>query len=101
MAAADLAGQGNRTRPVLWAGSRALGRSQAALGRGEEAVAALTRALAIEPEDALGVRIDLARLEAIPPESAISDGYVRALFDDYASGFDRHLVKSSPTGDRS
>ena len=53
----------------------------------------MTRALAIEPDDALGVRIDLARLEAIPPESAISDGYVRALFDDYASGFDRHLVK--------
>jgi len=42
----------------------------------------------------LGVRIDLARLGATPPEGAIGAGYVRALFDGYARGFDQHLVEA-------
>ena len=30
----------------------------------------------------------------LPPDEAITEGYVRALFDDYAPKFDRHLTKS-------
>ena len=40
------------------------------------------------------MRLDLARLGALAPDEAITDGYVRALFDDYAPKFDRHLTKS-------
>jgi len=50
--------------------------------------------VAIEPEDALGVGLDLARLGALAPEEAISQGYVRALFDDYAPRFDKHLIRN-------
>ncbi len=59
-----------------------------------EAQEALGRALALEPEDSLGVRVDLARLGALAPDEAITEGYVRALFDDYAPRFERHLTKN-------
>jgi predicted TPR repeat methyltransferase len=92
-AAADLAAQAIELAPGFVPAHALLGRAQAELGRNEAAIAALNCALALEPDDALGVRIDLARLAALPFEGAITDGYVRALFDDYAPGFDRHLVK--------
>lgn len=93
-AAADLARQVIELTPEFAPAQAMLGRSLAAMGLREEAVEALRRALSLEPEDALGVRLDLARLGALPPDEAITDGYVRALFDDYAPGFDRHLTKS-------
>ncbi|EIM28733.1 class I SAM-dependent DNA methyltransferase [Microvirga lotononidis] len=93
-AAADLARQVLELAPDFAAAHAMLGRSLAELGAREEAVEALHRALALEPEDALGVRLDLARLGAVAPDEAITDGYVRALFDDYAPKFDRHLTGS-------
>lgn len=71
-----------------------LGRARLAQGEREAAVAALRAALAHDPADPLGVRIDLARLGALPPEEAIGPGYVRALFDDYAPRFDKHLIRN-------
>jgi predicted TPR repeat methyltransferase len=93
-AAADLARQVIELAPDFAPAQAMLGRSAAELGLREEAVTALRRALSLEPEDALGVRVDLARLGALAPGEAITDGYVRALFDDYAPKFDRHLTKS-------
>lgn len=93
-AAADLARQVLELAPGFAAAHALLGRAAAELGLREEAIGALRRALEIEPEDALGVRLDLAKLGALPPDDAITDGYVRALFDDYAPKFDRHLTKS-------
>jgi predicted TPR repeat methyltransferase len=93
-AAADLARQVIELAPDFAPAQAMLGRSAAELGLREEAVEALRRALTLEPEDALGVRVDLARLGALAPDEAITDGYVRALFDDYAPKFDRHLTKS-------
>lgn len=93
-AAADLARQVLELAPDFAAAHAMLGRSLAELGAREEAVEALRRALALEPVDELGVRLDLARLGALPPDEAITDGYVRALFDDYAPKFDQHLTKS-------
>ncbi|MFL4992661.1 MAG: methyltransferase domain-containing protein [Microvirga sp.] len=93
-AAADLARQVIELAPDFAPAHVMLGRSAAELELREEAVTALRRALALEPEDALGVRLDLARLGALAPGEAITDGYVRALFDDYAPKFDRHLTKS-------
>jgi predicted TPR repeat methyltransferase len=94
MAAADIAEQTLERVPLFAPAHALLGRALAALGRREAAVAAFSRALELEPDDALGVRIDLARLDAIPSEQAVSTGYVRALFDDYAGSFERHLTKN-------
>ena len=93
-AAADLAAQSLELAPLFAPAHALLGRAHVALGERDAAVAALRRALELEPDDALGVRIDLARLGALPPDEAIGAGYVRALFDDYAGTFDKHLVKN-------
>jgi predicted TPR repeat methyltransferase len=93
-AAADLARQVLELAPDFAAAHAMLGRSLAELDVRDKAVAALRRALALEPVDELGVRLDLARLGALAPDEAITEGYVRALFDDYAPKFDLHLTKS-------
>jgi predicted TPR repeat methyltransferase len=93
-AAADLARQVIELAPDFAPAHALLGRAAGELNLRDEAVSALRRALELEPGDALGVRLDLARLGALPPDEAITDGYVRALFDDYAPKFDRHLTKS-------
>jgi predicted TPR repeat methyltransferase len=71
-----------------------LGRARLALGAREEAVEALHRALALEPEDALGAGLELARLGVLPADAAMTPAYVRTLFDDYAPRFEKHLVKN-------
>jgi predicted TPR repeat methyltransferase len=93
-AAMDLAAQALELARDYAPAHALLGRARAALGDPPGAVEALSRAVALDPEDALGVRLDLARLGALAPEEAITPGYVRALFDDYAPRFDRHLVQS-------
>ncbi|MBJ6124547.1 methyltransferase domain-containing protein [Microvirga sp. BT325] len=93
-AAADLARQVLELAPDFAPAHAMLGRSLAEQGQREEAVGALRRALALEAADELGVRLDLAKLGALPPGEAITEGYVRALFDDYAPKFDRHLTGS-------
>ncbi|MCX7339698.1 MAG: methyltransferase domain-containing protein [Hyphomicrobiales bacterium] len=90
--AVDLAGQTLELTPDFAPAHVLLGRSQAALGRKDEAVAALSEALRLDPEDELGARIDLSRLGALAADDAIGEGYVRALFDSYAEGFDAHLT---------
>jgi len=90
-AAADLARQVLDLVPDFAPAHALLGRALMASGQSEAAVGCLRRALESEPGDSLGVRLDLARLGALPPEEAITDGYVRALFDGYAPRFDRHL----------
>src|SRR3954471_15256484 len=93
-AAVDLARQALDLAPAFAPAYALLGRAEAARGDETAAIAALTRALALEPVDALGVRIDLARLGATPPEAALGAGYVRALFDGYARDFDQPLVEA-------
>ena len=93
-AAADLARQAVERAPAFAPAHVLLGRALAALGQNEAAVASLGRALELEPDDPLGVRIDLAGLDALPSDTAMTYGYVRALFDDYAPRFERHLVRA-------
>ncbi|KPQ09690.1 MAG: putative methyltransferase (contains TPR repeat) [Saliniramus fredricksonii] len=69
-----------------------LGEAEAALGNREAAIDALLKALEIEPEDVLGASITLARLGALPQAAALTNGYVRTLFDRYAGAFDAHLT---------
>src|SRR3954469_14645443 len=89
-AAAELALQALELAPDFAPAHALLGRARLALGAREEAAAALRRALALEPEDALGAGLELARLGALPDEAAITRFYVRALFDDYAPRFEKH-----------
>jgi predicted TPR repeat methyltransferase len=94
VACADLALQVLELAPDFAPAHALLGRARAAMGDTRAAVSALRRALELEPGDALGARIDLARFGALASDHAIGPGYVRALFDDYAARFDRHLVKN-------
>lgn len=91
-AAVDLAAQTVELVPGFAPAYALMGRALAATQKREAAVEALNEALALDPEDRLGVRIDLARLGALAPGEAISDGYVRALFDQYATTFEQHLT---------
>ncbi|SFG18702.1 Predicted methyltransferase, contains TPR repeat [Duganella sp. CF458] len=62
-----------------------------AMGRREEAVAAYQAALAFGAEaDTVGYMLAIMGAEQAPGASPA--GYVKALFDQYAGNFDRHLV---------
>ncbi|WP_349368787.1 methyltransferase domain-containing protein [Salinarimonas sp.] len=91
-AAADLAGQALERAAHFAPAWALLGEARLAAGDAAGAVAALERAKALEPDDALGVSVTLARLGALPAADAITEGYVRALFDSYAERFDEHLT---------
>jgi predicted TPR repeat methyltransferase len=94
-AAADLARQTLELVPGFAAAWFLLGRALSqAEATGEEAAAAFRKALALDPEDTLGAGIRLAELGRLDPHQAMSPGYVRALFDEYARRFDRHLTRS-------
>ncbi len=60
----------------------------------QAALRAYAAAIDIDPDDALGARIELAQIGQGGPMGAMSPGYVRALFDDYAPRFERHLVET-------
>ncbi|SFG35996.1 class I SAM-dependent DNA methyltransferase [Methylobacterium gossipiicola] len=56
------------------------------------ALRAYAAALDLDPDDAQGARMALARNGAGEVPGAISPTYIRALFDAYAPRFERHLV---------
>jgi len=56
------------------------------------AIAAFEQARAADPQDRHGAALHLARLDA-RPAAAMPEGYVRALFDEYAPRFDRALTE--------
>jgi predicted TPR repeat methyltransferase len=58
-----------------------------------EAVDAFQAARQLDEEDTLGAGVRLAGLGAAEPSGAMSESYVRTLFDEYAIRFDRHLVE--------
>lgn len=93
-AAADLAEQTLERAPGYAPAWAVLGRARLRLGEEVPAREALERAVALDPADGLGVRIDLARLGVVDPADAIAEAYVRALFDDYADRFERQLVEA-------
>lgn len=98
-AAAEMAEQCLEIAPRFAPAWFLLGRAREArhgrTGRPDDHHAALrayANALEIDPDDAQGARIALVRIGAGAALTAISPGYVRALFDAYAPRFDRHLV---------
>jgi predicted TPR repeat methyltransferase len=91
-AAADLLAQTVERAPSFASAWFALGDFRASLAEREPAIAAFERVLALDPEDRHGARLRLAQLGAADAESAMGQGYVRALFDQYAPGFDKALA---------
>ncbi len=71
----------------------ALGQACLAADDHAAARAAFTTVLALDLEDCLGARLLLARLSGVAGGDAMPDGFVRALFDEYAPRFDAHLVE--------
>ena len=57
------------------------------------ALRAYANALDLDPYDELGARLRLVQIGLGETLGAISPAYVRALFDGYASRFERHLVE--------
>jgi predicted TPR repeat methyltransferase len=88
--AADLLAQAVEIAPQFASAWFALGELREALGDRSGACAAFARAQAADPDDVHGVGLRLARL-GTPRSDAMSAGYVRTLFDQYAARFDAAL----------
>lgn len=91
-AAADLLEQTAERVPhwaPLW---MALGTARERQGWIAAAEQAFERASVLDPEGLYGAALHLARLRRVEAP-AMTTSYVAALFDDYASRFDRHLVE--------
>jgi predicted TPR repeat methyltransferase len=71
----------------------ALGAIRDRLGDRLGAVAAFAKARDADPQDYHGARLQLARLEAGDATPAMSNSYVRRLFDQYAARYDAALTK--------
>jgi predicted TPR repeat methyltransferase len=90
-AAAELMEQAIELEPGFASAWFALGDLREQTGQRDEAVAAYLRARETDPDDRHGAKLRLMRLGA-ENLSAMPQGYVRALFDQYAPRFDKTLV---------
>ena len=91
-AAAELLAQALELAPNYASAWFELGEVRDRLGQRDAAVAAFEKARAADPQDRHGAGLHLIRLGAAPP-AAMPEGYVRALFDGYAAGFDAALTE--------
>ena len=90
-AAADLMAQAVELEPGFASAWFALGDLREQLGQRDDAIAAFARARECDAEDRHGAKVRLMRLGA-ENLSTMPQGYVRALFDQYAPRFDKVLV---------
>jgi predicted TPR repeat methyltransferase len=91
IAAADLLLQAIELAPRFASAWFTLGEIRGQLGQRDEAIAAFRNAQAADPGDRQGASLRLMLLGA-EPLSAMPKAYVRALFDQYAPGFETSLV---------
>ncbi|MEI9803645.1 MAG: methyltransferase domain-containing protein [Pseudolabrys sp.] len=90
--AADLLAQTLELAPRYAAAWFVLGETRERLDDRASAIAAFEQARAADPRDRHGAGLHLIRLGATPA-AAMPEGYVRALFDGYAPGFDKALTQ--------
>jgi predicted TPR repeat methyltransferase len=90
--AADLLTQALELAPRYASAWFALGELREKLGDRAGAVAAFEEARAADPVDCHGAALHLIQL-GVQPAAAMPQGYVRALFDSYAPGFDEALTE--------
>jgi predicted TPR repeat methyltransferase len=91
--AADLLAQTTELVPRFAAAWFTLGAVRDRLGDRDGAVAAFTQARDADPQDAQGARLHLARLGGGEAAPAMSEAYVRRLFDQYAGRYDTALTE--------
>src|SRR5277367_4424680 len=87
--AADILGQTVELAPAFATAWFALGAIRDRLG----AIAAFEKARAADPNDYHGARLQLARLGSGEAAPAMSETYVRRLFDQYAGRYDAALTE--------
>lgn len=92
-AAADVFRQALERAPVFAAAWYALGDVQETMCDRVGAIASFEHARAADLADRQGAGLRLSRLGAADAASAMSAGYVRAVFDQHAPDFDRALVQ--------
>lgn len=92
-AAADILTQTVAAAPGFGAAWFALGEIRGRLGDRDGAVAAFTAASRTDPDDCHGARLQLARLGAGEAAPAMSESYLRRLFDQYAARYDTALTE--------
>jgi predicted TPR repeat methyltransferase len=93
-AAADVLTQTVEAVPGFATAWFALGAIRDRLGNRDGAVAAFRAASGADPEDYHGARLQLARLGAGAATPAMTEPYVRRLFDQYASRYDAALTEN-------
>jgi predicted TPR repeat methyltransferase len=91
--AADILAQVVELAPNFAAAWFALGAMRDVLGDPDGAIAAFRRAGEADPEDYHGARLQLARLGAGAATPAMTEVYVRRLFDQHAPKFDESLLE--------
>jgi predicted TPR repeat methyltransferase len=91
--AADILAQTVELAPRFATAWFALGAIRDRLGDRDGAVAAFTQARDADPEDYHGARLQLARLGAGEAAPAMTETYVRRLFDQYAGRYDEALTE--------
>ncbi len=89
----DLMLQALERAPGFTAAWFALGEQREKLGDRDLAIEAYRQAKATDPDDRHGAGLRLERLGVTVAGEAMSPGYVRALFDQYAPRFDRTLTE--------
>ena len=92
-AATDLLAQTVVVAPDFATAWFALGALRCRLGDRPRAVAAFAEASRADPEDYHGARLQLARLGAGESAPAMSEPYLRRLFDQYAARYDAALTE--------
>ena len=90
--AADILSQTVELAPAFATAWFALGAIRDRLGDRAGAIAAFEEARDADPEDYLGARLQLARLGCGDVAPAMSEPYVRRLFDQYAARYDAALT---------
>jgi predicted TPR repeat methyltransferase len=93
VAAADVLTQTVELAPGFATAWFALGAIRDRLGDHNGAVAAFTRTRDADPEDYHGARLQLARLGSGEATPAMTETYVRRLFDQYAGRYDTALTE--------
>jgi predicted TPR repeat methyltransferase len=91
--AADILAQTLELAPRFATAWFALGAIRDQLGDRESAIAAFAQARDADPEDYHGARLQLARLGAGDAAPAMTETYVRRLFDQYAGRYDAALTE--------
>ncbi len=91
--AADLLAQTTELAPRFAAAWFTLGAVRNKLGDRDGAMEAFTQACDADPEDVQGARLQLARLGGSEAAPAMSEAYVRRLFDQYAGRYDTALTE--------